>query len=133
MIAVAGVAFVALVALAVLREQVSSDRSGASMADVLPVEHWQERFDADADALYERSLDESESADSWDYYQLAYGIDAYTAMYQATGETRYLDTALELITNMVSDARPSSSIETSQYRDRYLGWTSEREDVRVNQ
>ncbi len=129
-IAVAGVAFVALGAIAVLREQVSSDRSGASMADVLPVEHWQERFDADADALYERSLDESESADSWDYYQLAYGIDAYTAMYQATGETRYLDTALELITNMVSDARPSSSIETSQYRDRYMGWTSEREDVR---
>ncbi len=131
-IAAAGVAFVVAVgAIAAIREQVSSARSdGASTADVLPVEHWQERFDADANTLYQRSLDESESADSWDYYHLAYGIDAYTAMYEATGETRYLDTALEFIANTVSDARPSSSIETSQYRDRYLGWTSEREDVR---
>ncbi len=128
-IAAAGVAFVVAVgAIAVIREPVSSARSDAVY--VLPVEHWQERFDADADALYERSLDESESADSWDYYQLAYGIDAYTAMYEATGQTRYLDTALELIANMVEDARPSSSIETSQYRDRYLAWASEREDVR---
>ncbi len=45
---------------AILREaeQVSSGRSGAeSTADVLPIEHWQERFDADADTLDERSLD----------------------------------------------------------------------------
>lgn len=131
-IAAAGVAFVvAVVMIAVSPEQASSRRSGApSTAGVLPVEHWQERFDDAADALYERSRDESESADSWDYYQLAYGIDAYTAMYEATGQTRYLDTGLELITNMVEDARPSSSIETSQYRDRYLGWTSRRSDVR---
>jgi hypothetical protein len=131
----AGVAFVvavvAAVAAAIIIEQDSPCRSDtATMADVLPAKHWQKRFDAHADTLYERSLDESESADSWDYYQLAYGIDAYTAMYQATGETRYLDTTLELIANMVSDARPSSSIETSQYRDRYLAWTSERKDVR---
>ncbi len=131
-IAAAGLAFVVAVgAIAAIGEQVSSGRSGAeSTADVLPVQHWQERFNADADTLYERSLDESESADSWDYYNLAYGIDAYTAMYEATGETRYLDTALELITNTVEDARPSSSIKTSQYRDRYLGWTSRRADVR---
>lgn len=130
-IAAVGIAFVAVGAIAAIRGQVSSARPDvAFMVDVLPVEHWQERFDADADILYQRSLDESESADSWDYYQLAYGIDAYTAMYQATGETRYLDTALELIDNMVEDARPSSSIGTSQYRDRYLGWTSERGDVR---
>ena len=131
-IAAAGVAFVVAVGvIAVTGEQIPSVRPDtASTAGVLPVEHWQERFDADADILYERSLDESESADSWEYYHLAYGIDAYTAMYQATGETRYLDTALELIANMVEDARPSWSIETSQYRDRYLAWTSKREDVR---
>ncbi len=132
LIAAAAVAFVVVVvANAVIIEQVPPGRSGpASTADVLPVEHWQEWFDANADSLYARSLNESESADSWDYYQLAYGIDAYTSMYEATGEARYLDTALELIANMVSDARPSSSIETSQYRDRYLGWISERGDVR---
>ena len=138
MIAAAGVAVVVAVgAIAVrdvagvTREQGSHAHSGAApTADVLPVEHWQQRFDAKADALHERSLYESKSADSWDYYTLAYGIDAYTEMYEATGETRYLDTSLELIANMVEDARPSSSIETSQYRDRYLGWTSEREDVR---
>ncbi len=55
-IAAAGVAFVVAVgAIAVIHERVSSARSDA--AYLLPVEHWQERFDADADTLDERSLD----------------------------------------------------------------------------
>jgi hypothetical protein len=69
-------------------------------------------------------LPRSRSLDSYQFYNLGYGIDGNTAMYRATGKTQYLDRALLYINNMVNNARVSSSLRTSQYKDSYLGWTS---------
>ncbi|AFE05026.1 hypothetical protein COCOR_03131 [Corallococcus coralloides DSM 2259] len=66
----------------------------------------------------------SNSRDSWDFYNLAYGLDANTAMYRATGKRAYLDRALLYVNNMVASARVSSSLPQSQFKDGYLGWTS---------
>jgi hypothetical protein len=51
-------------------------------------------------------------------------------MFEATSEAKYADVALELAENMVASARPSSSISTSEFQDRYLGWASQEPGVR---
>ncbi|WP_338281410.1 hypothetical protein [Corallococcus caeni] len=66
----------------------------------------------------------SNSRDSWDFYNLAYGLDANTAMYRATGRRAYLDRALLYVNNLVASARVSSTLPNSQFRDGYLGWSS---------
>ncbi|RKH70261.1 hypothetical protein D7X55_11040 [Corallococcus sp. AB049A] len=66
----------------------------------------------------------SNSRDSWDFYNLAYGLDANTAMYRATGKRAYLDRALLYANNLMASARVSSSLPNSQFKDGYLGWTS---------
>ncbi|WP_395809397.1 hypothetical protein [Archangium minus] len=76
-------------------------------------------------------LPRSKSLDSWEFYNLGYGIDANTAMYRATGKTQYLDRALLYVNNMVANARPSSTLG-SNFKDSYLGWKSARPEV-VNQ
>ncbi|QSQ25844.1 hypothetical protein JY651_13320 [Pyxidicoccus parkwayensis] len=68
----------------------------------------------------------SQSPDSADFYNLAYGIDANTAMYRATGRTTYLDRALLYANNLVGTARVSRSLPRSQFKDDFLGWASER-------
>ena len=74
-------------------------------------------------------LPRSNSLDSWQFYNLAYGIDANTAMYRATGKTQYLDRALLYVNNMVRNAKLSSSLPQSQFKDSYLGWASQRSDT----
>ncbi|WP_233261664.1 hypothetical protein [Vitiosangium sp. GDMCC 1.1324] len=71
----------------------------------------------------------STSLDSWQFYNLAYGIDGNTAMYRATGKTQYLDRALLYVNNVVNNARLSSSLSKSQFKDSYLGWASARSDT----
>lgn len=71
----------------------------------------------------------STSLDSWQFYNLAYGIDGNTAMYRATGNTQYLDRALLYVNNVVKNARVSSSLPKSQFKDSYLGWASARSDT----
>ncbi|RYZ39626.1 MAG: hypothetical protein EOO71_19455 [Myxococcaceae bacterium] len=66
----------------------------------------------------------SRSRDSWDFYNLAYGLDANTAMYRATGKKQYLDRALLYVNNLVASASRSASLPQSQYKDGYLGWAS---------
>ncbi|MBZ4420835.1 hypothetical protein [Myxococcus sp. RHSTA-1-4] len=73
-------------------------------------------------------LPRSNSTDSWDFYGLAYGIDANTAMYRATGRTVYLDRALLYVNNLVDTARVSSSLPRSQFKDGFLGWASAQSD-----
>ncbi|WP_205519419.1 hypothetical protein [Pyxidicoccus caerfyrddinensis] len=70
----------------------------------------------------------SQSTDSWDFYSLAYGIDANTAMYRATGRTVYLDRALLYVDNLVDTARVSRSLPGSQFKDGFLGWASTLSD-----
>ncbi|MGH3835874.1 MAG: hypothetical protein ACRDSF_09230 [Pseudonocardiaceae bacterium] len=97
---------------------------------LLPVTHWQALFDQTADAVDKQSRPLSRSTDSYDFYNLSYYVDANISMFEATGEAKYADAALELTENMVASARPSSSISTSEFQDSYLGWTSQEPDVR---
>jgi len=98
-------------------------------APLLPVSHWEQAYlDTWANEL-KTSLPLSTSGDSWDQYNLSYSVDSNTAMFRATGETRFLDRALLYIDNVVGKAKVSSTMRTSQYRDTYLGWVSNSKDV----
>jgi hypothetical protein len=92
-----------------------------------PVSHWEQAFLDTWDDELGTSSKLSTSGDSWDQYELSYSVDSNTAMFRATGETRYLDRALLYIDNVVAKARVSSSLKTSQYHDGYLGWLSRQE------
>ena len=94
---------------------------------MVPVSRWRQLFDRDAAHLDEDSVLLSRSTDSWDFYTLAYSIDAFTAMYEATGQTEYLDRALAYVDGMISSARPSVLLPSSSFHDSYLGWVSQRQ------
>ncbi|WPB81611.1 hypothetical protein KYC5002_21140 [Archangium violaceum] len=74
-------------------------------------------------------LPRSTSRDSWQFYNLGYGIDGNTAMYRATGKTQYLDRALLYVNNMVNSAKTSASFSSSRYKDSYLGWITQRPET----
>lgn len=97
---------------------------------LLPVTHWQGLFDTTAAAEREMNLRLSKSDDSWDYYNLAYQIDANVSMLEATRESRYADFALTLAENMIRAARRSSAIPTSGFKDGYLGWVTTKREPR---
>lgn len=97
---------------------------------LLPVSHWRDLFDGVAENEAEHNFRLSRSSDSWDFYNLSYYIDAHVSMFEATGDPEYADVALELAENMIDSARRSSSLDSSQFEDNYLGWTSEQADVR---
>jgi hypothetical protein len=97
----------------------SSSLWTVSAWETLFLQHWNTD---DANVYRPLSL----SGDSWDMYNLAFGIDANTAMYRATGETQYLDRTLVYINNVISTARPSSSFGSAAFQDSYLGWVTQR-------
>jgi hypothetical protein len=70
------------------------------------------------------------SADSWDHYNLAFGLDGNNAMYLASGNRQYIDRAILYAINVIDTARASSSLGPDAFGDQYLGWTSKRSDVR---
>jgi hypothetical protein len=108
----------------------STTTSGTSTTTTHPMSYWKSQFDS-GDAKYvSQNLPLSKSGDSWDHYNLAYAIDAETSMYQATGQSQYLDHALAYVQNMIATAKPSSTFAGSQFRDGYRGWVSQRSDVR---
>jgi hypothetical protein len=94
------------------------------------VEYWRAKFDAAAPGLDREAQRLSTSDDSSDFYTLAYTLDAFAGMFEATGEAAYADRALRYAENMVASARPSTSLTTSEFDDDYLGWTSQDRDVR---
>lgn len=94
-----------------------------------PVAYWQRVFDDEASGLDAQSRPLSRSSDSWDFYPLAYSVDAFTSMFEATGESRYADVALDYVEGMVASARPSSSFSGRGFGDRYLGWVSPQRGV----
>jgi hypothetical protein len=96
--------------------------------ELKPVSYWTKVYQQSWDYQFETSLPLSRSGDSWDHYELSYSVDANTAMFRATDETRYLDRALEFVENVVDVTAVSSTIRTSQYRDRYRGWVSTKND-----
>jgi len=124
-------ATVLIVNLALVLASVAIGACNAQSADVVSVRsvaHWEQEFADQAPRYFAENVDLSTSSDSWDYYDLAYGIDAFTSMYEATGKRRYAVRALTLVQNMVNRSRPVSDLH-SQFHDGYRGWVSERSDV----
>ncbi len=86
-------------------------------------------FKADFDAYW--SAEEkgwytaiSTSGNEGDIYYLD-GIQALVTMFQATGDTDYMDDAIRLIKNIMATAKPSSSLPQYRgYNDSYLSWHS---------
>lgn len=97
---------------------------------LLTVQHWQSEFDREASGVDRLSRPLSNSADSWDFYSLAYSVDAFTSMLEATGGARYADTALDYVENMMATARPSRTLGDDAFGDDYLGWVSQQPGVR---
>jgi hypothetical protein len=95
-------------------------------AKIKPVAYWTGIYLKSWDFSYRNGTPLSRSKDSRDHYDLAYDIDACTAMYRATGQARYLDRGLAFLENVVAAAVPSSSLAKSSFRDGYQGWASSR-------
>ena len=74
------------------------------------------------DNEYKTYKPKSTSGDEWQLYSLGYAIDANHAMFIATGDTKYLDRALEYIEDAIGTARPSSQLSRRQFKDQYLSW-----------
>jgi hypothetical protein len=85
-------------------------------------DYWQLFFIQNWDKEYKIAKLQSESSDSWQYYNLAYSLDANISMYLATDSLIYLDRTLFYINNMINSAQISKNIESSQYKDNFLGW-----------
>ncbi|CAM3760624.1 hypothetical protein G4177_26580 [Corallococcus sp. ZKHCc1 1396] len=104
--------------------------SQAAVAGLRTVAAWETLFLKRWNSEHTSSfLPMSKSLDSWQFYNLAYGIDGNTAMYRATGKTQYMDRALLYVNNVVNNARVSSSLPRSNFRDSYMGWASARSDT----
>lgn len=102
--------------------------SSSPAETLLPVSHWREMYDEVAPDVRRDSEQLSRSSDSWDFYTLAYSIDAEGSMFEATGDFSYARQALLYATNMMASARPSRSLPTSSFKDGYLGWVSADND-----
>ena len=92
--------------------------------------YWRGQVDSDATFFWNYFLPKSQSNDSMDYYDMAYGVDGYVSMFEATGATAYLDRAVTLVQNMIANAAPSTSLGSNAFRDGFAGWVSQRPDVR---
>jgi hypothetical protein len=86
--------------------------------------YWTAMFDRSWDYQIRTGRPASLSKDSWEFYELAYSLDALTAMFRATGTRKYLDLGLEFLENVAGSAVPSRSLSRSQFNDAYRGWPS---------
>jgi len=93
------------------------------------ISYWTSQYLQSWDYQTQTTLPMSKTGDSWDQYNVSYLVDANTAMYCATEQTRYLDRALEYVENVYRAAVRSSAKRTSQYRDSYRGWVSNGPDL----
>lgn len=91
---------------------------------IKPVRYWTNVFMKSWDFAYGNATPLSRSKDSRDHYDLAYDVDACTAMFRATGQRRYLDRALVWMENTVAAALPSAALRNSSFQDGYQGWAS---------
>lgn len=93
---------------------------------IKPVAYWTGIFMKSWDFALGNATPLSRSKDSRDHYDLAYDVDACTAMFRATGQHRYLDRALTWMENTVAAAVPSTALRNSSFQDRFQGWASSR-------
>ncbi|BEL08227.1 hypothetical protein Q0Z83_064180 [Actinoplanes sichuanensis] len=96
------------------------------VSKIKPVSYWTGIFMKSWEFAYGNATPLSRSKDSRDHYDLAYDVDACTAMYRATGQRRYLDRALIWMENVVAASAPSTSLAKSSFGDRFRGWGSSR-------
>jgi len=72
------------------------------------------------------------SGDSYLLYGLMMPIDAYTAMYEATSNIKYIDFALQLTNNVLSTANEISAaselINSSEVYGEFIGWDNSRDN-----
>jgi len=98
---------------------------GANPPSIQSSTFWKNKFDAGRSFYYNtEALPLSQSSDEFDYYNLAYSIDEFTSMFEGSGDTSYLDQVLTLVINMINNARLSSTIPSSQFKDGFMGWVS---------
>ena len=105
------------------------DTDSAAAADGLGVAYWKARFDQRQEHFSNFNLPRSQTADSAQYYDMAYGVDGYVSMFEATGSLLNLNAALELVLNVIADAEPSQELGPGAFGDTYHGWVSQRPDV----
>ena len=86
--------------------------------------YWETEFLNGWQAEYDLYYPLSNSNDSWQWYSLAWAVNANQTMFEATNETKYLDRALLYINNVIDSAKLSSTFSASQFQDSYLGWVS---------
>jgi len=114
---------VCCLAVLFLLGSVSRAMAQADAAALRSVEEWEQLGGERAQREHEQEyLPRSRSVNSWQFYNLAYGIDGNLAFFEATGKKKYLDRALTYAENCVASAQPSRSLPASQYKDDYLAW-----------
>lgn len=96
----------------------------AGITGLWPVAEWERLYDRAWGSQSGHYAPLSRSADSFDHYNLAYGVDGATAMFEATGDPRYLTQALMYVNNAMGSARMSADLGPAAFGDSYLGWTS---------
>jgi hypothetical protein len=100
-----------------------------SAPDILGVAYWKGQFDGQATSFANYNTPKSTTGDSMDYYDMAYGVDGYVSMFEATGQTSYLTSAITLVNNVIADAVVSSSLGPAAFGDSFLGWVTQRPDL----
>src|SRR6185295_15713017 len=92
-------------------------------ASLRSAEEWERLGGERAQREHEQEyLPRSSAVNSWQFYNLAYGVDGNLAFFEATGKKEYLHRALSYAENCVASAQPSRSLPASQFKDDYLGW-----------
>jgi hypothetical protein len=93
-------------------------------ADVLPVSERVRRFDSVEAEAAEILLRNSQSSDSWLIYESGYYWEGYVSMYEATGDTRFLDAVWVSIDNWMDRALPCDQVPGSTNEPQFRGWSS---------
>jgi hypothetical protein len=88
----------------------------------LDVEFWKNKYDSSLVLHKAYILELSNSKTSDNLYYLAYGLDGATAMFEATGDSQYLDFAFLLIENALNNAEPTCNFAPKTYPCGYFGW-----------
>lgn len=92
------------------------DAGALLRSDVAPVSSWVAKFAKAHECAHGKLLGYARSADAWHLYDTGYYWEGYVSMYEATGDTRYLDMILEYTDAWMRTAKPSQQAGDSQYQ-----------------
>ncbi len=105
---------------------INFSENGQDLSDLKTVAQFKNDFDESWESIEKaRYLELSLSGNGGDIYYLD-GMQALVAIFQATGDTKYVDDAIELTKNLISTAKPSNTLELNgDHNDNYLSWVSD--------